>query len=593
MIYIGFIDFSNIPIKSELLSSIIASYSKNSPTILKKGILTLCYGKLSELQDKDEIWENDSHILMGRVFYKEKSSSLKKKDFQTLSYINKEKILDKIWGKYLFISNNPKTSQFEIVIDSSGQLPFFYFILANGNVLFSSDIEFIFKVLNYKPEINWKYLYSYLIFRNSSAVHTPFKDVYELPPACCLTINKNEKATTPFWNPLSSYKSSAYQRSDAVGVLQATLKPWIEPYDNICVSLSGGLDSSALVYCLKNIKRENQTLNAINYFHSALKSSNETFHAKRVCQETGIELIEIDMSNTPPFDQCQKKQLINPNKPFSGLISLRGFENTAAHLPSKGSCSFISGHGSDHVFMCPPSKKSLTDYILEKGLKGSRKQLQKLTTFYRDPFFSILKENVTHLRRYFLSQRLEKRNPKNTQDEIPSWLNLEIHHIISSDFVHPIYDDLPKEILPGKYDQIDLLYEGLSSIHMEMDRIYPTHYPFLYEPVVEFALSFPTYDLFDKGFDRFPLRKAVSDHFKTETVWRRDKSQTTGILQLGIKKNLDYVYDLCLEGKFAREGLIDKERLCNTIKLISNGDVSDIIPFMHLASVEIYLKYWS
>ena len=93
------------------------------------------------------------------------------------------------------------------------------------------------------------------------------------------------------------------------------------------------------------------------------------------------------------------------------------------------------------------------------------------------------------------------------------------------------------------------------------NQIDPTYYPFLYEPVVEFALSFPTYELFDKGYDRYPLRKAVSEIFKTDTVWRRDKSQTTGLFQLGIKQNLDHVLDICLKGHFVKQGLIDKEGL--------------------------------
>lgn len=196
------------------------------------------------------------------------------------------------------------------------------------------------------------------------------------------------------------------------------------------------------------------------------------------------------------------------------------------------------------------------------------------------------------LNSHFFSRRLEKRHPKNIQDETPNWIKLEVRQKASTDFIHPIYEHLPSSVFPGKYEQIDALYEGLASIHMEMNQVNPTYYPFLYEPVVEFALSFPTYNLFDKGYDRYPLRKAVSDHFKTETVWRRDKSQVTGILQLGVKKNLEPVLDICLEGEFVKQGLIDREELHKTIMLISNGDIKHLWPFMYIASAEIFLKYW-
>jgi len=592
VIYVGLIHFNDTPNRVHELISTLESYTQTPPTVVKKNFLTLCYGKLSNAQDMDEVWENESFFLLGRIFDKARACSVGKKDFKNLSPLNKEEILEKIWGKYVYIHGNEKICQFEIVVDSTGQLPFFYYPFPNGDVLFSSDIEIIFKVLAHKHEYNWTYLCSYLVYGNSSAIQTPFKNIYELPPACCLKITKNERKTIQFWNPLRSYQTSVTQKRDAVGILQSTLKPWIEPYKNICVSLSGGLDSSSLVYCLKDIVKDNQTLTALNYFHSQIKSSNELVHARKVCQETNIELIEIDAFHSLPFDPSYKTQPLNPNKPFPGLVNLRWLENMADYIPSNGSCTFLSGHGSDHIFMRPPSKKSVSDYVLEKGLKGSKGQLNNITQFYRDPLFSILKENAISLGSYFFSWRLRKRNPKNTQDETPDWIKQGVRQKISPDFVHPIYEVLSKKIIPGKYVQIDALYEGLASIHMEMDQVNPTHYPFLYSPVVEFALSFPTYDLFDKGYDRYPLRKAVSDHFKTGTVWRRDKSQTTGVLQLGVKKNLEHVLDLCLEGQFVKQGLIDREGLHQTIMLIGNGDTKHMWPFMHIASVEIFLKYW-
>jgi len=434
-------------------------------------------------------------------------------------------------------------------------------------------------------------LCSYLIHGNSCAIQTPFKDIYELPPACSLKITKNERKTDPFWHPMHSYKTSIPKNSDVVEVLQNILKPWIEPYKNICVSLSGGLDSSSLVYCLKNIKKEEQTLSALNYFHSSVKSSNELIYARKICQQTGIELIEIDVSSSLPFDLLYKKQPLNPNKPFPGLLNLRWLETIYDSIPSTDPCIFLNGRGSDHIFMCPPSKKSISDYILEKGLKGVKDQLKNMTQFYRDPFSSIFKENAKSLSHYFLSWRQRKRCSRNTQNNAPNWIAQEVYQKSSPNFIHPIYECLSSRIPPGKYEQIDTLYEGLASI-LEVNKINPTFYPYFYKPMVELALSFPTYNLFKEGYDRYPLRKAISDRFQTDTVWRRDKSQITGVFQLGVKKNIEYVLDLCLEGQFAKHGFIDRKGLYKTITLIAHGDLNHIWPFMNMASAEIFLKHW-
>lgn len=591
MIYAGFLNFGSQEQKDEDLVKAVGFFTQSPPKILRKDSLLLCYGKLSNTHDMDKIWENESSILMGRAFDKTNSIPLDKKIFKDLEHVTKEEFLGRFWGKYLYL--NTKEEKFDIVIDSTGQLPFFYYPFPNGNILFSSDIEIIFKILGQRPEYNWEYLCSYLVYGTGSAIQTPFKNIFELPPACCLRVTKKERKTSPFWNPLSSYNKPEEKEKNAVDVLKETLKPWIAPYNNIVVSLSGGLDSSSLMYCLKDILKEGQNLKAINYFHSQVKSSNELAHARKVCEETGTELIEIDASNSLPFDPHRKKQSLKPNKPFPGMNSKRWLEIIFDYLPSRDPFAFISGHGSDHIFMRPPSKKSTADYLLEKGIRGYKGQLENIAQFYRDPLYSILRENLKGVGSYLCAHLPKKRDIKNQLMPLPAWGKKELRDKTSSEFVHPIYMDFPKSVLPGKYEQIDSLYEGFASIHLEMtNQADPTYYPFLYEPVVEFALSFPTYELFGKGYDRYPLRKSVSEIFKTDTVWRRDKSQTTGLFQLGIKRNLNYVLDLCLEGHFVKQGLIDKEGLQRTINLLGNGDIKHLWPFMYLASAELFLRDW-
>lgn len=593
MIYAGFINFGSLSLEDINLKGAIDTFSDVDSSIIRKKNLVLCFGKRSQTKDMDRFLENDTAILMGRAFDKEKSCSLEKAAFKRLSNLDKERALKQIWGKYVYIQVNNESSEFEIVVDSAGQLPFFYYPLTDGSLVFASDIEILFRVLRQKPEYNWNYLCSYLFYGNSSAIQTPFNGVFEVPPACSLQISKRERKTKPFINTLNSYQRHEIQEQGAVTAIQKTLKPWIKPYKSICVSLSGGLDSSSLVYCLKDIIAKDQTLTALNYFHSTIQSSNELVHARQVCKEVGIDLIEVDASNSLPFDRPLHKRRLNPNKPIPGLLCMRWEEAIEENLNYLGAYTFLSGHGSDHIFMRPPTQKAVTDYILENGLKGCKAPLNGLAHFYRDSLFPILKANVRSLSSYFFRQKKDRRHRTEAIKNLPCWIKRDLIQPELNTYSHPIYDHLSSSILPGKYDQIDALFEGLASIHVEvLDQISPTFYPFLYEPVVEFALSFPTYKLFARGYDRYPLRQSVGDHFGTEIVWRRDKSQTTGIFQLGLKRNIAHVLELCLEGQLAKRGLIEKESLRKTIHLIANGDIQHLWSLGHLASTELFLNYW-
>lgn len=244
MIYAGFLNFGSQSLKEDHLIRAVGAFSQDSPSVVHKNSLVLCYGKISNSQDKDQLWENKLSLLLGRVFDKKRACTLEAQTFKNLSSLRKEETLNKLWGKYVYINSNSAASQFDIVVDSTGQLPFFYYPLSSGSLLFSSDMEILFKALGEKPELNWEYLCSYTIYGNSSSILTPFKNVFELPPACCLQVTKSERKTSPFWNPFRTYKDPEIQNRGAVSILQDTLKPWIQDYKNICVSLSGGLDSS-------------------------------------------------------------------------------------------------------------------------------------------------------------------------------------------------------------------------------------------------------------------------------------------------------------------------------------------------------------
>jgi asparagine synthase (glutamine-hydrolysing) len=590
MIYAGIFSFEPVLIDEKEIYENVALFTKVAPTIINQKSLILCCGKLSDFQDADEIWNTNSSILIGRVFDKKSSNNLNLENFKMYSELDSTYFTDNVWGKYVYI--NAKNEKCEIILDPTGQLPCFFHTLNDGSILFSSHIEIIFKILNKKFDYNWQYLNSYLIHSNSSSIHTPFLNIFEVPPGCKLKITKSEKKITSLWNPLSCY-SKDMEQDEIVPVLQKTLGSWIKPYKNICVSLSGGLDSSSIVYCLKNILRSDQNLTAINYYHPGIKSSNELVHAQKVSQETGIKLIEINASDFLPFDPPLKTPILKPNKPLPDLISLKWLESISDYLPINEQSTFISGHGSDHIFMGVPSKSSSADYLIEKGLKGYINQVKCLAQLSRDPIYSILKTNFLDLLYYQFSKTKKEKNIYNTIDEIPNWVNSDVLKNISSEFIHPFLANLSQAILPGKYAQIDSLYEGIASIQVEMmHNLEHAFYPFLYEPVIKSALSYSTYELFKEGFDRYPLRQEVSRTFKTDTVWRRDKSQTTGVFQQGLKRNLERIKTLCLQGFFASNGLIDKKGFELTINKIANGEIKHMWPFMHLASIEIFLNYW-
>ncbi len=78
---------------------------------------------------------------------------------------------------------------------------------------------------------------------------------------------------------------------------------------------------------------------------------------------------------------------------------------------------------------------------------------------------SILKLNLKILLAHFLGTKKEKTSLKESAKDRPQWVIGVPQQNSPQPLFHPIYERLPQTILPGKYDQVDALYEGLASIH--------------------------------------------------------------------------------------------------------------------------------
>lgn len=585
MIYIGYYGKNS---SSDLRDKLIAALKIETPhQFIQLPQLMLVCSKESNLHDKDEVWVNDTEIIIGRFFSKPPNTISKEqfKQFNTSSLF-----LDKIWGKFVYFSNS---YPFKVVVDSTGQMPYYFYTFSNGDILFSSTIQLLYQFLSRSVEYNWDYICAYLTYGQSCVTQTPFKGVKQLPPGCYLKVHDNQQEVDCFWDPVSS-SSPIMEPEDATHVLLSMLKQAIEPYSQIFVNLSGGLDSSVLAYCLNSVKHDKQSIKAINYYHADICSSNELIHAAKVCEETNIPLIAVDTSACLPFDITTNATQFLPNIPSPGLVHLREKEFVATALNLQESSLFISGQGGDHIYMCPPSKLALSDYLIEKGFSGANQILTTLASYYRESFFSLIKNNLAGLSKYILGRKTLKWN-KNWHNELPMWFNSSLRNTKNHNYEHPIYSFLSKRVLPAKYQQVDAIFDGIASIQPSYSPFYPLDnifFPYLSSPMVEHALSYPTYNLFSQIYDRYPLRKSAGDRFGTKTVWRRDKGDITGVFQLGVKKNLDNILMLCLEGQIAQQQLIDKNKLAHSILQISQGDTNDLWPFTFLASMEIFLNHW-
>jgi asparagine synthase (glutamine-hydrolysing) len=204
------------------------------------------------------------------------------------------------WGTYWFIKQE-EDSGLSILLDPLGQFPFFYILLPDQSILFSSSLDFLHSWLNGCVSLNWRYLCSFLFHGNLITNQTAFLEIHSLPPGCELKISQGQVQLSPIWNPLEHILDDAAEPSDIVDILMKTLSAPLQTAKGIFLDFSGGVDSTSILFCLKKLLSPSQSITPMHFYDSHVRSSEEFDYALQSAKEAGVDLELIDISSFPYY----------------------------------------------------------------------------------------------------------------------------------------------------------------------------------------------------------------------------------------------------------------------------------------------------
>jgi asparagine synthase (glutamine-hydrolysing) len=240
-----------------------------------------------------------------------------------------------------------------IVRDKVGQRPLFY-LHANSNLIFASEIRAILQVNGFKREIDPTALDYFLFFSYIPSPFTIFKGIKKLSPSCFINCDLNGKdfEIKQYWDP--SFKVNHSLDEDAWAqiiynnLVNSTKMMLQKCKGPIGVLLSGGIDSSIIAAILRKLVDEDAEIAAFTSSFSDAEY-NETFYAKKVAEHLNLD---------------HYIQVIEPDHVSKSLPTLAWFfeepfgGNAVAHfLNMKFARAFtnevFNGDGGDEAFYYP------------------------------------------------------------------------------------------------------------------------------------------------------------------------------------------------------------------------------------------------
>ena len=418
--------------------------------------------------------------------------------------------LDKFNGMFAFVIYDQKSKEIFGVRDRFGIKPFYYF-QDNERFIFASEIKSILPLI--KKEANDKIIFDYLLYnRTDHTKATFFKDVNKLQHGSYFKVN-GKKIDFHRWYKLSEkIKNKILAHEEYRELFNDSLKLRLRADVPIGVSLSGGIDSSAIVASL--IK--DFGLHDLNTF-SAVFGKEEPSDESDFIDEFKpiVKNMHYSYPNADTFFNDFESFIDAHNEPVPDIGPYVQYK--VMELASKHVTVTLDGQGADeqlagyHYFF--------GSYYIELV-----KQF-RLIKFISENVHYFEKHKSLQALKYFLYYLLSAK--------YQSGINHNIFPSISKSFINKHQNDNvinkmlynPKSLNESLIQHFEyklehlLRWEDLNAMNFSIE----SRVPFLDYRLVESTLSTPSNQKIFKGETKHILREALKEILPNKVVKRKDK----------------------------------------------------------------------
>jgi asparagine synthase (glutamine-hydrolysing) len=311
-------------------------------------------------------------------------------------------ILPKLRGMFAFAAWNPAERELILARDPFGKKPLYLAELADGGLVFASELQAISAFPGLDRGFDWDSLPEYLVYRYVPGPNTFFRSIKKLPPGhFAVWRDGSLKIQRYYTPPFAHARPEPIEMEEAVERFSATLQESIRlrlrsdaPFGAF---LSGGIDSAAVVGLMtRELGRPVQTFSA--GFQESEHS--ELPYARLVAQHFGSEHTEIVVPPSAVFDHLSEA-VWHRGAPVSEpadipilLLSRQASQSVKMVLTGEGSDELLGGYPKHKFEPWVARYQSLMPSVLRAGTLalsnalpyGARRMAIALRAFsVRDP----------------------------------------------------------------------------------------------------------------------------------------------------------------------------------------------------------------
>jgi asparagine synthase (glutamine-hydrolysing) len=493
-------------------------------------------------------------------------------------------LIEHYWGRYAAFVRESAGGKVWVLQEPSASLPLYRSALRGVHVYFS-ELADCMRLMDSPPTINWDYLAAHAILPIMQTEATALNEVVELQGGECDELDGGRVLTRLYWRPARFALSRLEDPASSATALRATVKAcvhaWASCYPDILHQLSGGLDSSIVLGCLRDAPTKPKVTCLTYYAHGA--GADERPFARLAAQASQFELLERPVREDASFEVW--RAIASSPRPSFYLACLHEREMVAiAH--QVGAAVIASGNGGDAVFGEISDLRIATDYVRDHGLGTSFMQVILSTA-------ELTQRSVGQVVWNSLRGLSRKRNIPSLAELLPyrKLLSRKVADAatdLTGHFVHPWLrgeESLP----PGKMLHIDMISRPMTIRPPLSEPGDPEYvHPLTSQPIMELCLAIPTYVLTKGGRTRSIARDAFTKDVPLSLLARRTKGTPGPFVRELLDRNLPFVRERLWNGMLHKQGLLDARKLEDVL----SGKPTDVDPseLLFHASTEVWLE---
>lgn len=509
---------------------------------------------------------DNAGVILGRLFRKTTSldddaavSDLSAEESRRISDSRGDYLTECFWGSYVVIL--PRSGG-ELLLgrDCSG-LQLCFTRWEDDVFIAFSNLDSLPFLNNIKKEIDWSALAAILADRKGTFAETGLNQVYQLAAGEYAQFDLQKKGVRKFrsWKP-ERFTSDLIEDPEAAKralrqTVLSVVKAQSRDFNKILLMLSGGLDSSILLACLRKFHPAGAI--RARHLHSMENDVSERHFAQSMADLHGVEMeIEEIKSNldskydyasypVPPWPVPADRE--NPRD--------EDFIQTYVDFASHNIDGVFKGQGGDQIFFQHPAIAPLYDYkkkhaldlkyyrILLNTARLTENSVWKLQRISRQP--GDRADGASSNNSIFLSKEM--------LDNV-DW------SVISN--THPWFQG-PTTFSFGKHHQLQQFthFNRYAQRYTLSIPQIPSVPPFIAQPLMETMLRIPTHILLMGGRNRGLARETFRQSLTPGVYNRESKGNVSKSLLETILINLPKIREVLYDGVLAQQKFLDRNAL--------------------------------